>query len=126
LRRRYSEITGRGAELIAIGTGDARYARAFIDDEEIPFPVLLDEDGEAARAASVRRGGMMQLVGPRTAAGAAKAVAAGHRQHKTGKRSTQLGATFVIGPGDVVRYEHLDGDVSDHAPIEDTLNALPA
>jgi len=125
LRRSYETITGRGAELVAIGTGDARYARAFIDDEDIPFPVLLDEDGDAARAASVRRGGVLDLVGPRTAAGVAKAVAAGKRQHRTGKRGSQLGATFVIGPGDAVRYEHVDRDVSDHAPIEDVLAALP-
>jgi len=125
LRGRYEEITGAGAELVAIGTGDARYAQAFIDEEEIPFPVLLDEDGEAAEAASVKRGGVLQLAGPRTAAGVAKAIAAGKRQHKTGKRSTQLGATFVIGPGDEVQYEHLDRDVSDHAPIDETIAAIP-
>ena len=125
MRRRYEEITGRGAELVAIGTGDARYAKAFIADEDIPFPVLLDEDADAARAASVRKGSVMDLVGPRTAAGALKATAAGHRQHRTGKRGAQLGATFVIGPGDTVRYAHIDRDVSDHAPIEDVLGALP-
>jgi len=125
LRGSYEEIKTRGAELIAIGTGDARYARSFIDDENIPFPVLLDEDGEAARAASVKKGRAMDLVGPRTVAGALKATAAGHRQHRTGKRGAQLGATFVIGPGDAVRYAHIDGDVSDHGPIEDVLAALP-
>jgi len=124
LRRSEDEITKRGARLVAIGTGDARYARAFIDDEDIDFPVLLDEEGEAAAAASVKRGKLMDLVGPRTAAGVAKAVAAGKRQHKIGKRGNQLGATFVLGPGDRVRYEHLDGDVSDHAPIEEVLAAL--
>ena len=124
MRRSENEITERGAKLVAIGTGDARYARAFIADEDIDFVVLLDEEGEAARAASVKRGRLMDLVGPRTSAGAAKAVAAGKRQHRTGKRGTQLGATFVIGPGDRVRYEHLDSDVSDHAPIDEVLSAL--
>ena len=124
MRRSEDEITKRGARLIAIGTGDARYAKAFIADEDIDFPVLLDEDGDAASVASVKRGGPLALMGPRTAAGVAKAVAAGKRQHKTGKRGTQLGATFVLGPGERVRYEHLDQDVSDHAPIEDVLAAL--
>ena len=117
-------MTSRGARLVAIGTGDARYAKAFIADEKIDFLVLLDEDADAAEAASVRTGGWMQLAGPRTAAGVAKAAAAGKRQHRTGKRGRQLGATFVIGPGDIVRYEHLDRDVSDHAPIEDVLGAI--
>jgi peroxiredoxin len=125
LRGRYEEIKAKGAELVAIGTGDERYARAFIEQEDIPFAVLLDDEAEAADAASVRTGRMMQLVGPRTAAGVAKAVAAGKRQHRLGKRTKQLGATFVIGPGDVVRYEHLDDDVSDHAPVDEVIAAIP-
>lgn len=124
MRGSYEEIKAKGAELVAIGTGDERYARAFIDQENIPFPVLLDEEGDAAEAAAVKRGGMLDLAGPRTMAGALKATAAGHRQHRTGRRPRQLGATFVIGPGDVVRYEHLDDDVSDHAPVDEVLAAL--
>jgi len=124
LREHESEIDAQGARIVAIGTGDRRYAQAFIDDEEIGFLVLLDEDGTAAEVAEVKRGGWMQLAGPATMPGALRAAAAGHRQHRTGRRPRQLGATFVLGPGDVVRYEHLDADVSDHAPVEKILAAL--
>ncbi len=124
MRRHEKEITDRGARIVAVGTGDARYATAFIDDEEIDFPVLLDEEGDAAEIAELPNGGWFQLAGPRTAAGVLKATAAGKRQHKIGKRPKQLGATFVIGPGDVLRYEHIDGDVSDHAPLGDVCLAL--
>ena len=124
MRRSEEEIASRGARLVAIGTGDARYAEAFIADEDIDFLVLLDEDGSAAEAAEVKIGGIFDLAGPRTAVGVAKAAAAGKRQHRTGQRPKQLGATFVIGPGDRVRYEHLDKEVSDHAPIDEVLSAL--
>jgi hypothetical protein len=36
----------------------------------------------------------------------------------------QIGATFVIGAGDRVRYEHLDTDSTDHARIEEVVAAL--
>ena len=36
----------------------------------------------------------------------------------------QIGATFVVGAGDQVRYEHLDADSTDHARIEEVLAAL--
>jgi peroxiredoxin len=124
LRQHHEEIKEQGAEIVAIGTGDTRYARAFIDDEEIDFPVLLDDDGEAAEIASLRNGRWYELAGPKIAAGVLKATAAGKRQHRLGKRPKQLGATFVIGPGDVIRYEHMDGDVSDHAPFEEIMAAL--
>ena len=53
-----------------------------------------------------------------------RARAAGHRIHKSGKRVTQLGATFVIGPGGQVRYEHVDANSADHAPVDDVVAAL--
>ncbi|HEX9711873.1 MAG TPA: peroxiredoxin-like family protein [Actinomycetota bacterium] len=124
LRRDENQIHATGARIVAVGTGDERYARAFIDDEDFPYLVLLDEDGAAARAASVKRGGSWALAGPRSIIQATRAYAQGHRQKAIGKRPTQLGATFVIAPGDEVLYEHLDRDVADGAPLDQILSSL--
>jgi peroxiredoxin len=127
LRGSYAEIQRRGAEVVAVGTGSVRYAAAFVEDEDVPFPVLVDDDAEAARAASVRRVGFFQLLtDKRSRPGAKRARAGGHRIHKAGRRVTQLGATFVIGPGSEVRYEHLDEHSADHASLEDVLAAIPS
>jgi len=125
LRRRHEEIRSRGAEVVAIGTGDARYAKAFVADEQIEFPVLVDDDAAAARAASVRKASIFSLAGPRTWSGSRQAHRDGLRVHRTGKRVTQLGATFVIGPGSRVRYAHVDAHSSEHAPLDQVLAALP-
>jgi peroxiredoxin len=126
LRGIYNEITAADAEVVAIGTGNAMYAKAFVDDEHIPFPVLLDEDGEAANVASVKggAGALFKLASPSVLKASARARKAGHHQGKTGSRPLQLGATFVIGPGENIIYEHLDNDVGDHAPLADVLAAL--
>jgi peroxiredoxin len=127
LRGRYDEIRSRGAEVVAVGTGSVRHAAAFVADESVPFPVLVDDDARAARAASVRRVGFFRLLTDRRSReGAKRARAAGHRIHKAGRRVTQLGATFVIGPGEQVRYEHVDDHSADHAPLADVLASLPA
>ena len=39
-------------------------------------------------------------------------------------RVTQLGATFVLGPGDRLTYEYIDADSTDHAPVADVLTAV--
>ena len=111
---------------MAVGTGSVRHAAAFVADEDVPFPVLVDDDARAARAASVRRGGFFRLLTDRRSReGAKRARAAGHRIHKVGRRVTQLGATFVIGPGEEVHYEHVDDHSADHAPLDQVLAALP-
>ncbi len=124
MRRAYPDIQARGADVVAIGTGDVRYARAFVEDESIPFLVLVDDDAAAAKAASVKRVGPFTLVGPSTWSATRKTWSRGYRIHKSGKRVNQLGATFVIGPGSTVHYEHLDRDSTDHAPLDDVLGAL--
>jgi len=124
LRDHYDEIQGAGAEVVAIGTGDTRYAASFVNDERVPFLVLVDEDAAAARAASVRDASLARLLSPTGWPAGFRAFRSGVRQHRSGKRPTQLGATFVIGPGGQVRYAHLDEDASDHAPISEVTAAL--
>jgi len=125
LRDEYPDLQAHGIEVVAIGTGNRAYAAAFTADEHIPFPVLVDDDAAAARAASVRKVGMVRLLTDRRSwAGTRRARAAGHAIHKAGKRVTQLGATFVIGPGPQVRYAHVDEHSADHAALDEVLAAV--
>jgi peroxiredoxin len=124
LRERNDEITSLGARIVAIGTGDRRYAEAFVRDERIPFLVLVDDDAAAAQAASLRTLNWFQLLHPRTWKATRETSKRGHHTHKAGKRVKQIGATFVLGAGDRVRYEHLDADSTDHAPVDDVMAAL--
>jgi peroxiredoxin len=126
LRDRYDELTAQDVGLVAIGTGDQRYAAAFVRDERIPFLVLVDDDAAAARAASVNVASWYRLLHPSSWKASYEAWKRGARIHKAGKRVTQLGATFVIGPGDNVRYGHVDADSVDHAPVPDILAAVAA
>jgi len=126
LRRAYPEITARGADVVAVGTGDVRYARAFVEQEEIPFLVLVDDAASAAKAASVRKVNWFTLMGPGTWGATRHRWREGYRIHKAGKRANQLGATFVVGPGAVVHYEHLDDDSTDHASLDAVFEAMAA
>jgi peroxiredoxin len=125
LRDRYDEIKSLGGDVVAIGTGSRTYAAAFVEEEHVPFPVLVDDDGEAASAARVRSIGFFKLIFNREAlAGGKRARQGGHRIHRSGKRVTQLGATFVLGAGDRIRYEYADRHSADHAPIDEVVAAL--
>ena len=124
MRDRYDEIRALGAEVIWIGTGDVDLARDFVEAQKIPFPVLVDDDAEAAKAAGMRRVNPLMLFAPATFPGFRRAWKAGHRVGWPGKRTNQLGAMFVVGPGPVVHYEHYDAHTADHAPMEEVFEAL--
>lgn len=113
-----------GAEVVAVGTGNARLARAFVEDDRIPFPVLVDDDARAAHAATIERVGLLGLFHPNSFPETRRAWQAGYRIGRPGKRTNQLGASFVLGPGNALRYEYRDRHTADHAPIADVLAAL--
>lgn len=124
MREHSSEISSLGGSIVAVGTGDARYAAAFIREEQISFLVLVDDDAAAAEAVSLRTLSWFQLLHPRTWKATRATSKRGHHIHRSGKRVKQIGATFVIGAGDRIRYEHLDADSTDHAPIDAVLASL--
>lgn len=110
--------------MVAVGTGNRRYAEHFVKERKIPYPVLLDEAGEAAELASIRRGSLVELAGPRVALRSSQTMTKGYLQGRRGIRPRQLGATFVIGPGQALHYEHLDPDAATHAPLPEILALL--
>lgn len=110
--------------MTAIGTGGKRYAKAFIEDERVPFPVLLDEDGVAAEIADMNTLTAGKLISPRQVAAGLRSTVKGHRQRNPGRRPFQLGATFVIGPGNVLRYADYEDFAGDHADLDEVLGVL--
>jgi peroxiredoxin len=124
LRRHQDEIEKLGARIVAIGTGNPDFAAAFVRDEQIEFPVLIDQDAEAAKAIELASLSVIGLLKPSLFAARNRAREAGHKQKKTGARPLQLGATLVVAPGGEVIYEYRDRDTGDHAPMEEVVAAL--
>lgn len=125
MRAHIEQIRSRGADVVAIGTGNPAYAKDVIEKLDLNFLVLIDADAAAARAAAVRRGTKRQLIGPAALSRGIRNFLVGGRQGKPGARISQLGATFVIAPGGEVRFEHYADASSDNPPIGDVLAALP-
>jgi peroxiredoxin len=124
LRDAYPQITAAGGQVVAIGTGNRIYAAAFAEQMEVPFPVLIDETGDAAEAAALKKMKPWDLFNPKLWQKSIATVRDGFKQNKPGKRPMQLGAVFVIDRGPTLRFEHLERDPADHANIDRVLAAV--
>jgi hypothetical protein len=124
LRGHESELRAKGANLAAIGMGDAEHARSFREKSGIDFPLLIDERREAYRAVRLRSASILHLLRADNAAARRRAAAAGHRQGKLGEHPLQLGGSFIFGPGNVDRYAHWSETFGDNAQIADLLTVL--
>jgi len=125
LRDQEPAFRDKGARLAAIGLGDAYYAQAFREETGITFPLLVDAERQAYRAAGLRSGSLFHLFRQDNLLARKRARAAGHRQHKLGRNPFQLGGSFVFGPGNVDRYMHVSQTFGDNAPLADLLAAIP-
>ena len=125
MREHAAEFQARGAKLAAIGLGDAHYAASFREETGITFPLLIDADRQAYRAAGLKSANILHLLRSDNAAARKRAAAGGHRQHKLGTNPFQLGGSFVFGPGNVDRYAHISKTFGDNALVADLLATLP-
>lgn len=124
MRDHEEAFAAAGATLAAVGLGDRRYARFFREETGIGFPLLVDEERRAYRAAGLKSASILHLMRGDNARARARAKAAGHRQRRTGPNPFQLGASFVFAPGDVDIYAHASETFGDNAPVSDLLAAV--
>jgi len=125
LREHEQAFRNKGVALAAIGLGDRNYARMFREETGIAFPLLIDENREAYRAAGLKSANLLHLLRSENAAARKRARAGGHHQHKLGQNPFQLGGSFVFGPGNVDRFAHISQTFGDNATVAALLEAIP-
>jgi hypothetical protein len=124
LREHEAEFQARGAKLAAIGLGDAHYAALFREETGIGFPLLVDTDRRAYRAAGLKSANILHLLRSDNAKARKRAQSGGFRQQKLGANPFQLGGSFVFGPGNIDRYAHVSQTFGNNATVEALLAAL--
>jgi hypothetical protein len=125
LRENENEFRRKGARIAAIGLGDKNYARYFQEETGITFPLLIDDDRRAYRAAGLGSASLLHLLRSDNAAARKRAKSRGHRQHKLGKNPFQLGGSFVFAPGNRDLFAHVSETFGDNANMAELLAAIP-
>jgi len=123
LRDRVGEIREAGAELVVVGNGTPDHAAAFGEEEGIDFPLLVDPELVAYRAAGLRRG-MRDAIRAKTLGHAMRAFRKGFRQTSVKGDPWQLGGAFVIAPGSRILWKHVSREAGDHADPDAILQVL--
>ena len=124
MREHEQELRKKGAKLVAIGLGDANYAKQFREETKIAFPLLVDENREAYEAIGLRHANALHLFRKDNLSARKRAKSGGHHQHRLGKDPFQLGGSFVFGPGNQDRFAHVSETFGDNASTADLLAAL--
>jgi hypothetical protein len=117
-------MTDKGANIAAIGLGGMNFARHFSEEYNINFPLLVDEDSTAHRAANLGKANIFHLLRRDNMKARKRASFSGFKQAGLGKDPFQLGGSFVFAPGDRDVYMHISQTFGDNAPTAELIAAI--
>lgn len=123
LGKRVSDIEAAGARLIAIGNGHARWAREFIEEEGIDFPVYIDPGRRSYDHFGMRRGAT-EVINPRVLMNSLRALGKGFRQTPTRGDGFQNGGIVVVDADGDVLYTHIEQESGDLADLDEVVAVL--
>jgi len=123
LRGVKDRIRSQGADLVVVGNGRPEQAAEFAREENLDFPLLVDPDMEAYRAAGLKHG-IVEAVSLKTVGHAIRALGKGFRQKKVQGDPWQLGGTFVISPEGKTLFRHVSSEAGDHPNPNEVLSVL--
>ena len=122
MRDEHERFIERDARVVVIGMGATETARRFKEDYSLPFTVLVDKKRESYRMLGLKRGSVIEVMGPKVwAKGAASFLK--HGQGLAKEDPLQLGGVAVVKDGKPV-FVHRSETSSDNASIDTLLEAL--
>lgn len=117
------DIRAKGAELVAIGSGNAEQAKWFIEADDIEFPVFIDTKLRSYQAANLARS-RRAVFGLRPAAGGLRRMLRGNSNRGVKGDVWQQGGVMVIHPTDGILFAHRNEHLEDMADLDQVLAAL--
>ena len=125
LSKRAPEIERRGGMLVVVAPARPEHIAGFRESTGYRGALFVDPALRGFKAAGLVHG-RASTYHPLAMLKGLRAIAQGFRQVGRHGDIVQQGGTFVLGPGDRVRYEWRDRYAGDHADLDDVVEALPA
>ncbi len=118
------DIEAAGGHIVAVTQGEPQQAQALCDRFQVPFPCLADPRRSSYKAFGLKRGSMVQVLGPAIFWRGLQAARKGHFIEKVVGDAFQLPGTFIIDGEGVVRYARYAAHAADHPAIGELVEAL--
>ena len=123
LRRFEAELRRLEVQVLVISFGVEFWARAWLQETQSPFSLLLDPERAAYRAYGLERS-FVRVWSPKVMWHYTRRVLAGQKLQSIQGDPYQLGGDFVVDAAGIVRLAHRSKDPVDRPPVEALLTAI--
>jgi hypothetical protein len=124
LRQRQTTLSARGVAVLVVTFETGPSARAYVEDTQLPWPLLMDGSRTLYRAYGMGRGRWWNVWGPATWRAYARLALHGRWARRSSGDVHQLGGDVLIDPAGAVRVHHVGSGPADRPSIESLLRVL--
>jgi peroxiredoxin len=125
LSRRMPEIERRGGTLVVVGPAEPALIAGFREVTGYTGALFVDPTRRGFKTGGLVHG-RASTYHPLAVLKGIRAMAQGFRQGARQGDVLQQGGTFVLGPGNRVRYEWRDRYAGDNADLDEVVEAIPS
>jgi peroxiredoxin len=123
LRHYEAELRRLDVQVLIISFGAEFWARAWLQETQSPFPLLLDPERAAYRAYGLERS-FVRVWSPKVMWHYTRRVLAGQKLQSIQGDPHQLGGDFVVDAAGVIRLAYRSKDPVDRPAVEALLAAI--
>lgn len=124
LREQEKELIKRNVRIVVVTFEAGHFARQYIAETGLTWPVLVDENRELYRGYGMLAASFWNLWGPKTWWAYLKAILRGQRLQQSHGDISQRGGDVLIDPEGVVRLHHIGEGPADRPSVAMILKRI--
>ena len=124
MRQQEEALCARNVRVVVVTFESVWSARSYLTDEELPWPLLVDEDRALYRAYGMEKGRWWQIYGPKTLGLYLWLLLRGRHAKPAGADTDQLGGDVLIDPHGVVRLHYVSANPADRPSVARLLSLV--
>ncbi len=124
MREHETEFARRNVKLVVITFEAGYFARRYIEETALPWPLLVDKTRDTYRDYGMLTASFWDIWGPKTWWVYAKEIVKGERIRPSKGDIYQRGGDVLIDPDGIVRLHHVGKGPADRPAVETILNRI--
>lgn len=124
MRDHATDFARRNVKIIVITFESGDYARRYVEETSLAWPLLIDDNRETYRNYGLLSASFWDIWGPRTWWVYFREVVKGGKIRKSGGDIFQRGGDVLIDPNGIVRLHHIGKGPADRPAVETILKLI--
>jgi peroxiredoxin len=124
LRQHERELEAEGVQVVIVTFDESSMARAYIEQTDLSWPLLLDTQRQLYRAYGMERASRWSIYGPASIWHYLKLIFQGRKIRRPGKDWLQVGGDVIVDDAGKIRYLYVSTSPHDRPEVDEMLSVI--